>query len=247
MADRERRGRLLAGQQRRRRHRALYRRDAASAARDAASRCASRWPATATRANLALADFVAPKETGLADYVGGFAVTAGIGEEDVARALRARQRRLLHDHGQGARRPAGGSLRRGAARERAQRVLGLCAGRDAHQRGADRAKSTAASARRRAIRPSPTTPRSATLFDLLDAEKATGMQLTESFAMWPGCCRLGPLLLASRQPLFRRRQDRAATRSRTTRARKGWELDEAERWLAPILNYDPKRIADAAE
>ena len=38
-----------------------------------------------TRANLALADFVAPKETGLADYVGGFAVTAGIGEEDVAR------------------------------------------------------------------------------------------------------------------------------------------------------------------
>ena len=43
------------------------------------------------RANLALADFVAPKDTGIADYVGGFAVTAGIGEEDVARQLRARQ------------------------------------------------------------------------------------------------------------------------------------------------------------
>ena len=44
-----------------------------------------------TRANIALADFVAPKELGVADYIGAFAVTAGIGEEDVARALRARQ------------------------------------------------------------------------------------------------------------------------------------------------------------
>ena len=48
-------------------------------------RCASRWHATAASANLALADFIAPKELGVADYIGGFAVTAGIGEEVVAR------------------------------------------------------------------------------------------------------------------------------------------------------------------
>ena len=58
------------------------------------TRCASRSRATASRdrANTALADFVAPKETGLADYVGGFAVTAGIGEEE---ALKRASRR--HD------------------------------------------------------------------------------------------------------------------------------------------------------
>ena len=49
------------------------------------TRFASRWRGTATSANLALADFIAPKDTGVADYIGGFAVTAGIGEEDVAR------------------------------------------------------------------------------------------------------------------------------------------------------------------
>ena len=44
-----------------------------------------------SKPNLALSDFVAPKETGLADYVGGFAVTTGIGEEECGAALRARQ------------------------------------------------------------------------------------------------------------------------------------------------------------
>ena len=85
------------------------------------------------KANLALADFIAPKDSGLADYIGGFAVTAGIGEEDMARQIRARQRRLLEDHGQGARRPAGGSLCRGVACEGAPRALGLRARREAHQ------------------------------------------------------------------------------------------------------------------
>ena len=76
------------------------------------------------KSNLALADFVAPKDSGVADYIGGFAVTAGIGEEDVARRIRARQRRLLQDHGQGARRPPRRGLRRGAACEGAPRAVG---------------------------------------------------------------------------------------------------------------------------
>ena len=79
------RGRLLAGQQRDGRHRALCRRPP----RQAAGHAAHAPPADGTRAgkrpNLALADFVATKESGVADYIGAFAVTAGIGEDDVAR------------------------------------------------------------------------------------------------------------------------------------------------------------------
>ena len=64
--------------------------------------------------------------SGIADYVGAFAVTAGLGEDEVADALQGRQRRLFRDHGQGAGRPPGRSLRRAAAPARAQGVLGLC-------------------------------------------------------------------------------------------------------------------------
>ena len=77
------------------------------------------------------------------------------------------------------------------------------------QRRPDRARNIAASARRRAIRRSPTTPRRATLFKLLDSRAPIGVKLTESFAMWPGAVGLRPLFQPSRQPLFRRRQDRA--------------------------------------
>ena len=69
-----------------------------------------------------LADFVAPRESGLLDHVGGFAVTAGIGADEIAAAYEARARRLLGDHGEGARRPARRGAGRDAARPRAARV-----------------------------------------------------------------------------------------------------------------------------
>ena len=82
------------------------------------------------RAHTALADFVAPKETGLADYVGGFAVTAGIGEEE---ALKTRikatddySRIILKALADRLR----GSVRRTPARARAQGAVGLCRGRE---------------------------------------------------------------------------------------------------------------------
>ena len=83
------------------------------------------------RANVALADFVAPRDSGVADYIGAFAVTAGIGEDEVAERFKRANDDYSADHGQGAGRPAGGSLRRAAAPARAQGVLGLRAGRDA--------------------------------------------------------------------------------------------------------------------
>ena len=84
----------------------------------------------------------------------------GRGEE--GEAVHRRPRRLLGHHAQGAGRPPGRGLRRAAAPARAHRVLGLCARRDAVHRGADRREATAASARRRATRPAPTTASSAT-------------------------------------------------------------------------------------
>ncbi len=80
------------------------------------------------RPNLALADFVAPRESGAADYVGAFAVTAGAGIEELLARLRGRARRLQRHSHQGSGRPSGGGLCRAAAPAGANRVLGLCPG-----------------------------------------------------------------------------------------------------------------------
>ena len=114
--------------------------------------------ATAT-ANIALADFVAPKDSGVADYIGAFAVTAGIGEDEIARAtstsnddywpimVKALADRLAEAFAE-------------RMHERVRREFwGYAPGREARQRGADRARSIAASAPRPAIPRSPTTPR----------------------------------------------------------------------------------------
>ena len=85
------------------------------------------------KSNLALADFIAPKKSDVADHIGGFAVTAGIGEEDVARRFERANDDYSKIMVEGACRPPRRGLRRGAACEGAPRALGLCAGREAHQ------------------------------------------------------------------------------------------------------------------
>ena len=102
------------------------------------------------------------------------------------------------------------------------------------------------------IRPAPGYPaqpdhtEKGTLFRLLDAEKATGLKLTESLRDVAGRRRLRILFLASRESAYfgvgKIGRDQVADYA----ARKGWSLEEAERWLAPSLNYDPKRVAEAA-
>ena len=170
---RQRRDRLLAGQRRRRRHRALCRRDARKTRSPRFTRCASRWPSATGKRQSGAGRLRRADETGMPDYIGGFAVTAGIGEERRRRALRARQRRLLRDPGQGAGRPAGRSLRRAHAPARAHASSGaMRRTRRLTQRRADRAKHY------RGIRPAPGYPaqpdhtEKATLFELLDAETA---------------------------------------------------------------------------
>jgi len=94
------------------------------------------------------------------------------------------------------------------------------------------------------IRPAPGYPaqpdhtEKATLFRLLDAERAAGVRLTESFAMWPGASVSGLYFSHPDSHYFgvgKIERDQVMDYAR----RKGWTVAEAERWLAPVLNYDP--------
>jgi 5-methyltetrahydrofolate--homocysteine methyltransferase len=198
-----------------------------------------------TRANLALADFVAPKDTGVADFLGGFAVTAGIGEEDVARRfelanddyskimVKALADRLAEAFAE-------------ALHEKVRRELWAYAPDEKLSDAELIAENYAG------IRPAPGYPaqpdhtEKRTLFGLLDAEKATGLKLTESYAMWPAAAVSG-LYFANPESRYFGVGKIARDQVADYAARKGWTVDEAERWLGPVLNYDPKRIADAAE
>ena len=96
----------------------------------------------------------------------------------------------------------------------------------------------------RGIRPAPGYPaqpdhtEKATLFRLLDAERAIGVKLTESYAMWPGASVSGLYFSHPQSHYFGvGKIERDQVEDYATR--KGWTVEEAERWLAPVLNYDP--------
>jgi 5-methyltetrahydrofolate--homocysteine methyltransferase len=102
----------------------------------------------------------------------------------------------------------------------------------------------------RGIRPAPGYPaqpdhtEKATLFKLLDAEAKAGIKLTESYAMWPGSAVSGLYFSHPESRYFgtgKIERDQVADYAR----RKGWDMATAERWLGPILNYDP-HAKDAA-
>jgi 5-methyltetrahydrofolate--homocysteine methyltransferase len=197
------------------------------------------------RANLALADFVAPKASGVADYVGGFAVTAGIGEEDVAR----RFERANDDYSKIMVKALADRLAEAfaeALHEKVRRELWAYAPDEKLTNEQLIAEDYAG------IRPAPGYPaqpdhtEKRTLFKLLDAEKATGLKLTESCAMWPAAAVSG-LYFSHPESRYFGVGKIGRDQVEDYAARKGWSIEEAERWLGPILNYDPKRIADAAE
>ena len=86
----------------------------------------------------------------------------------------------------------------------------------------------------------------ATLFDLLQAERRIGVKLTESYAMWPGSSVSG-LYLAHPEAYYFGVAKVERDQVEDYAARKGMTIAEVERWLSPILNYDPANIArDAA-
>jgi len=101
------------------------------------------------------------------------------------------------------------------------------------------------------IRPAPGYPaqpdhtEKGTLFDVLRAEEKIGIKLTESFAMWPGSSVSGLYFSHPKSHYFgvgKIDRDQVEDYAR----RKGWDLEKTEKWLAPILNYDPRKFVSAA-
>lgn len=184
--------------------------------------------------NSCLSDFIAPVGSGVADYVGAFAVSTGFGADEFAAEFAA-----AHDD-------YNSILVKALADRLAEALaeyLHLCIRRDYWGYAADENLDNDQLIRElyQGIRPAPGYPacpehtEKGTLWQLLDVEAQTGMQLTESFAMWPGAAVSGWYLAHPDSKYFavsKIGRDQLADYA----ARKGWSEQEAESWLAPNLN-----------
>jgi 5-methyltetrahydrofolate--homocysteine methyltransferase len=188
--------------------------------------------------NRSLADYVAPRETGLSDYVGGFAVTTGLGIAERIAAFKAE-----HDDYSAilleslADRLAEAFAER--MHERVRRELWAYA----HDEELD--NESLIKERYRGIRPAPGYPacpdhtEKAVLWDLLDVQEVTGIELTDSMAMWPGAAVSGWYFSHPQSQYFvvgRIGQDQVEDYA----DRKGWTKAEAERWRSPHPGYEPE-------
>jgi 5-methyltetrahydrofolate--homocysteine methyltransferase len=185
-----------------------------------------------------LADFVAPAETELRDYVGAFAVTSGIGLQAVCDRFRAEN----DDYN---------AIMAEALADRLAEAFAECLHkrvRDEWGYGREENFSPAEliQEKYRGIRPAPGYPacpdhtEKGTLWRLLDVEAKIGMQITESFAMWPGSSVSGIYFAHPESRYFslgKIDRDQVADYSE----RKGMSVTEVERWLGPNLNYDPAK------
>ncbi|WP_342640579.1 methionine synthase [Rhodoligotrophos ferricapiens] len=189
------------------------------------------------KANLALSDFVAPLDSGKKDYLGGFVVTAGIEEEAIAQ----RFARANDDYSSILVKALADRFAEAfaeAMHARVRREFWGYAPDEAFTPEELIAEPYAG------IRPAPGYPaqpdhtEKVTLFRLLDAERATGVHLTESYAMWPGSSVSGLYFAHPESYYFgvaKVEQDQVEDYA----ARKGMAIAEVERWLGPILNYTP--------
>ncbi len=187
--------------------------------------------------NRALSDFVAPISTGLADHVGGFAVTAGIGLPERVQVFKDD----LDDYNAILLEALADRLAEAFAERLHQRVRTEFWG---HAADETLSNDDLIAERYAGIRPAPGYPacpdhtEKLTLWDLMDVEASTGISLTESMAMWPGASVSGVYYSHPDSQYFvvgRLGRDQVAAYAE----RKGWSLQEAEKWLSPNLGYDP--------
>ncbi|MCZ8184752.1 MAG: methionine synthase [Beijerinckiaceae bacterium] len=196
------------------------------------------------RPNLCLSDFVAPEGT-KPDWLGAFVVTAGIGEDRIADKLKGKN----DDYSSIMAKALADRLAEAFAERMHERVRKefwayapdeTYAPDELHGEPYD------------GIRPAPGYPaqpdhtEKATLFGLTEATRRIGVQLTESYAMWPGASVSGLYLSHPDSHYFgvaKVERDQVEDYAR----RKGMDIREVERWLAPILNYDPAGYVVAAE
>ncbi len=197
------------------------------------------------RANFCLADFVAPRDSGVADYIGAFAVTAGIGlDEWIAREFKAKH----DDYSAILAQALADRLAEAFAERMHERVRKEFWGYAADENLSNEELIDEAY---RGIRPAPGYPacpdhtEKATLFRLLDAQAKAGITLTEHFAMWPSAAVSGWYFSHPEARYFgvgRIERDQVADYAK----RKGMPLEQMERWLASNLAYNPAQ-AEAAE
>ncbi|NML66031.1 methionine synthase [Hymenobacter sp. RP-2-7] len=188
--------------------------------------------------NVAFSDYLAPRDSGRADYLGGFAVTAGLGIEKLIEHYEADH----DDYSSIMIKALADRLAEAFAERLHERVRQEFWGYapDEHLSGEELIKETY-----RGIRPAPGYPgcpdhtEKITLFKLLDAERQTGIILTENLAMYPTAAVSGLYYAhpaASYFGLGKIGRDQVVDMA----ARKGMSLEELERWLMPNLNYDPQ-------
>ncbi len=186
--------------------------------------------------NRSLSDFIAPRETGLPDYIAGFAVTSGVGLHELVMKYKADN----DDYN---------AIMAEALADRLAEAFAECLHkmvREAWGYGKTENLTNAdlIAEKYRGIRPAagypacPDHTEKGTLWQLLDAEKNAGVSLTESFAMWPGSSVSGLYFAHPESQYFslgKIGRDQVADYAE----RKGMTLQEAERWLGPNLGYDP--------
>jgi 5-methyltetrahydrofolate--homocysteine methyltransferase len=190
-----------------------------------------------------LADFIAPFETGIADYVGAFAVTAGIGiDEHVARFEAAHD-----DYSSILIKALADRLAEAVAEYLHARVRREFWGYD---RGEQLSNNELIAEKYTGIRPAPGYPacpdhtEKGKLWQLLDVDQAIGLQLTDSYAMFPTAAVSGFYFSHPDSRYFSVGKI-ARDQLESFAARKGMSVAEAEKWLGPNLGYDPG-AADAA-
>jgi 5-methyltetrahydrofolate--homocysteine methyltransferase len=194
------------------------------------------WERKGQDAFFSLADFIAPIESGRKDYVGAFAVTAGIGCDELAAAFD----RHYDDYNSIMTKALADRLAEAFAEylhAQARRAWGF-------GRNENLSNDELIDEKYRGIRPAPGYPaqpdhtEKRTLFDLLDATAATGIKLTEHYAMHPAASVCGLYFAHPQSRYFavdRLTKDQIENYAR----RKGMSVAEVERWLAPNLGYEP--------
>lgn len=186
--------------------------------------------------NFALADFIAPKESGKADYIGGFAVTSGHGADEFEKLFEKK-----HDD-------YNSILAKALADRLAEAFAEYMHKYMREEWGFGKSENLASEdlirEKYRGIRPAPGYPacpdhtEKGTLWNLLDVEKNAGIKLTESYAMWPGSSVSGLYFSHPGSKYFavgKITKDQIIDYA----ARKGEDIKVAERWLSPYLDYEP--------
>jgi 5-methyltetrahydrofolate--homocysteine methyltransferase len=189
--------------------------------------------------HLALADFIAPRESGRVDYIGAFAVTTGHGTQELAE-------RFEKDHDQY------NSIMTKALADRLAEAFAECLHKRAragwgYGKNENLSHEDLIAERYRGIRPAPGYPaqpdhtEKPILFDLLKVTEATGITLTESYAMYPAASVCG-VYFAHKDAHYFGVSSIGKDQVESYATRKEMTVAEVERWLSPILGYDATKL-----